>query len=152
MDKKEGVFQKNTNKPRPLLVDPHFLSDLIAELSADRTKAADCTKAAVVKDVGISYLPAFMGIPHLHARFIVEMARVLAFGAIKYGVDNWKKAPEPEVRDIYLNALIRHVLAYAKGDLHCAKDGQYHLAQIAVNAMFLFYFDSIGAAYEPTDV
>lgn len=134
MDKK-NEFQKNMDKPVPLLVDPHFLSDLIGELSVD------CVKASGSKNVGISYILAFEGIPHLHARFIAEMARVLAYGAQKYGVDNWKKAPESEARDIYLNALIRHVLAYAKGNEYNYEEGQYHLAQIAVNAMFLFYFD-----------
>ena len=145
MDKKKE-FHKDMNKPVPLLVDPYFLSDLIGELSVD------CAKAAASKNAGISYIPAFEGIPHLRARFIAEMARVLAYGAQKYGVDNWKNAPESEARDIYLNALIRHVLAYAKGNLHNYVEGQYHLAQIAVNAMFLFYFDKIGKAYEPADV
>lgn len=149
MDKKEVVFQKKTDKPRPLLVDPQFLSDLIAELSADCAKAT-----AGARNVGISYLPAFMGIPHLHAKFIAEMARVLAYGAQKYGADNWKRAPESEVRDIYLNALIRHVLAFAKGNWYNYEDGQYHLAQIAVNAMFLFHFDDLEDTpdNEPTDV
>lgn len=143
---KKFEFHKDMDKPRPLLVDQYFLSSLIGELSVD------CVKAADSKNAGISYIPAFEGIPHLHARFIVEMARVLAFGAEKYGADNWKRAPQTEARDIYLNALMRHVLAYARGNLQCSKDGQYHLAQIAVNAMFLFYFDKIGKAHEPTDV
>ena len=145
MDKKIE-FHKDMNKPEPLLVDPYFLSELIGELSVD------CVKAAASKNVDISYIPAFEGIPHLHARFIAEMARVLAYGAQKYGVDNWKNAPESEARDIYLNALIRHVLAYAKGNQHNYVEGQYHLAQIAVNAMFLFHFDKTGKACEPTDV
>ena len=142
---KQNEFHKDMDKPRPLLVDPYFLSELIGELSVD------CVKAAASKNVDIFYIPAFEGIPHLHARFIAEMARVLAYGAQKYGVDNWKNAPESEARDIYLNALIRHVLAYAKG-IRYSNDGQYHLAQIAVNAMFLFHFDKIGIPYEPADV
>lgn len=145
MDKK-NEFHKDMDKPKPLLVDPYFLSGLIGELSVD------CVKATASKNVGISYIPAFEGIPHLRARFIVEMARVLAYGAQKYGVDNWKKAPESEARDIYLNALIRHVLSYAEGSQYNYVEGQYHLAQIAVNAMFLFYFDQIGKADESTDV
>ena len=145
MDKK-NEFHKDMNKPRPLLVDPYFLSALIGELSVD------CVKAATVKNADIPYIPAFEGIPYLHAGFIAEMARVLAYGAQKYGIDNWKKAPESEARDIYLNALIRHVLAYAKGHQHNYVECQYHMAQIAVNAMFLFYFDRIGKTDEPADV
>ena len=131
---KQTEFHKDMDKPRPLLVDPYFLSALIEHLTHD----VDRVKAAA-------------GVQHLQADFITEMARVLAYGADKYGSDNWKRAPESEARDIYLNALIRHVLAYAKGDQR-SKEGQYHLAQIAVNAMFLFHFDSLGRCNEPTDV
>lgn len=145
MDKK-NEFHKDMDKPRPLLVNPYFLSELIGELSVD------CVKATASKNVGISYIPAFEGIPHLRARFIVEMARVLAYGAQKYGADNWKNAPESEARDIYLNALIRHVLSYAEGNQHNYVEGQFHLAQIAVNAMFLFYFDKIGKPHAPADL
>ena len=142
---KQTEFHKDIDKPRPLLVDPHFLSELIGELSVDYVKATTS------KNVDISYIPAFGGMPYLHARFIAEMARVLAFGAKEHGENNWKKAPEAEARDIYLNALLRHALAYAKG-IRYSNDKQYHLAQIAVNAMFLFHFDKIGIPYEPADV
>ena len=139
MDAKKE-FYKDVDKPMPLLVDPYFLGRLVEQLSYD------------AKNEGETYIMAASGVQHLSADFIVEMARVLAFGAKKYGANNWTQAPRAEARDIYLNALIRHVLAYATGDQHCVKDGQYHLAQIAVNAMFLFYFDKIGKAYEPADV
>ena len=139
MDAK-NEFHKDVNKPMPLLVDPYFLGRLVEQLSYD------------AKTEGETRIMAASGVQYLSADFITEMARVLAFGAEKYGANNWKQAPMAEARDIYLNALLRHVLAYAKGDRRCDKDGQYHLAQIAVNAMFLFYFDKIGKAYEPTDV
>ncbi len=139
MDAKKE-FYKDVDKPVPLLVDPYFLGRLVEQLSYD------------AKNEGKTRIMAASGVKYLSADFIVEMARVLAFGAEKYGASNWKQAPRAEARDIYLNALIRHVLAYAQGDQHCAKDGQYHLAQIAVNAMFLFYFDKIGKADELTDV
>ena len=136
---KQTEFHKDMDKPRPLLVDPYFLSNLIKHLTNDAKMALPAIKNAAP------------GVQYLRADFIVEMARVLAYGADKYGSDNWKRAPESEARDIYLNALIRHVLAYAKGDQR-SKEGQYHLAQIAVNAMFLFHFDSLGRCNEPTDV
>ena len=137
---KQTEFHKDIDKPRPLLVDPHFLSRLIEQLSTD------------AKNEGETHIMAASGIQYLSADFIVEMARVLAFGAEEHGENNWMLAHSTEARDIYLNALLRHVLAYAKGNQHCVKDGQYHLAQIAVNAMFLFYFDKIGKPYEPADV
>ena len=137
---KQTEFHKDIDKPRPLLVDPYFLGSLIAYLTHDAKTAVSSSKTAAT------------GVKYLRADFIAEMARVLAYGAQEHGSDNWKKAPESEARDIYLNALLRHALAYAKGNQHCVKDGQYHLAQIAVNAMFLFYFDQIGKPYEPADV
>ena len=138
MDKK-NEFHKDMNKPIPLLVDPYFLSSLIEHLTHD-------------VEMPLHSISAWPGIQHLQADFITEMARVLAFGAEKYGADNWKQASQTEARDIYLNALLRHALAYAKGYQYSVNDVQYHLAQIAVNAMFLFYFDKIGKADELTDV
>ena len=146
MDAKKE-FYKDVDKPVPLLVDPSFLSSLVEQLSYDAK-----VMSPPFKNEGETHIMAASGVQYLSADFITEMARVLAFGAEKYGASNWKQAPRAEARDIYLNALLRHVLAYAKGNQHCAKDGQYHLAQIAVNAMFLFYFDKIRNAYEPTDV
>ena len=139
MDAKKE-FYKEVDKPMPLLVDPYFLSRLVEQLSYD------------AKNEGEAHIMAASGVQYLRADFITEMARVLAFGAEKYGANNWMLVHSIEARDIYLNALLRHALAYAKGNQHCVKDGQYHLAQIAVNAMFLFYFDKIGKACEPTDV
>jgi hypothetical protein len=139
MDAKKE-FYKDVDKPMPLLVDPSFLSSLVEQLSYD------------AKNEGETHILAASGVQYLRADFIVEMARVLAFGAEKYGANNWMRAHSTEARDIYLNALLRHVLAYARGEQHCDTDRQYHLAQIAVNAMFLFCFDKIGKAYEPTDV
>ena len=146
MDAKKE-FYKDVDKPVPLLVDPYFLSSLVEQLSYDAKMMP-----APINNEDKTYIRAASGVQYLSADFITEMARVLAFGAEKYGANNWKQAPRAEARDIYLNALLRHVLAYANGNQHCAKDGQYHLAQIAVNAMFLFYFDKIGKAYEPIDV
>lgn len=139
MDAKKE-FYKDVDKPAPLLVDPYFLSSLVEHLSYD------------AKNEDQTHIMAASGVQYLRADFITEMARVLAFGAEKYGANNWMLIRSTEARDIYLNALLRHALAYAKGDQHCVKDGQYHLAQIAVNAMFLFYFDKIGKPHAPTDV
>ena len=139
MDAKKE-FYKDVDKPAPLLVDPYFLGRLVEQLSYD------------AKNEGETHIMAAAGVQYLRADFITEMARVLAFGAEKYGEDNWMRVHSAEARDIYLNALLRHALAYAKGNQHCAKDGQYHLAQIAVNAMFLFYFDKIRKACELADV
>ncbi len=143
----KNEFYKDVDKPAPLLVDPGFLSSLVEHLSYDAKSVPP-----PIKKEDKTYIRAASGVQYLRADFITEMARVLAFGAEKYGANNWKQAPMAEARDIYLNALLRHALAYAKGNQHCVKDGQYHLAQIAVNAMFLFYFDKIGEACELADV
>lgn len=125
--KEVPVFYKDTdNKVRPLLVDPWWLNMLIEVLTCDEN-AGMVVKAAP-------------GLKFVDPIFLVEMARVLAFGALKYGADNWRHAPVEEAGTIYSEAMLRHVMQHLKGNMH-SNDDLYHLAQVAVNAMFLFYFE-----------
>lgn len=64
---------------------------------------------------------------------------VLMFGAKKYAPDNWKKVPNRRQR--YVDALIRHSIAYAKGEKIDVECGKSHLSCIGCNAMFLFWMD-----------
>jgi Domain of unknown function (DUF5664) len=40
---------------------------------------------------------------------LLDVGHVLAYGAVKYGVDNWKKIDIPD----HLDHALRHILAYA---------------------------------------
>jgi len=71
--------------------------------------------------------------------FIEEVAKVMTLGAQKYAPNNWKYVEDAESR--YLAALYRHLNAYHKGEKIDPESGLSHLAHIACNAMFLFWFD-----------
>lgn len=69
--------------------------------------------------------------------------RVLMEGAKKYSRDNWKKCDNPKR---YEDALVRHVVAYIKGekydDIRKGGDGLPHLAHAICNCLFLEWFDN----------
>lgn len=54
-----------------------------------------------------------------------ELAKVLTFGAEKYAPDNWRK-----VDDLtrYVDATMRHISAYRKGEKLDGESGLHHLA------------------------
>jgi hypothetical protein len=75
---------------------------------------------------------------------IIEgIADVLTFGAEKYGANNWKKGNDAENRDRIYAALMRHLLAYRKGEHFDEESKLPHLYHAACNIMFLDYFDRI---------
>lgn len=65
---------------------------------------------------------------------IVELAKVLSFGAKKYAAHNWRGGLK-ESR--ILAALLRHTLAYMGGEDLDPETGLPHPAHIMCNAMFL---------------
>ena len=62
----------------------------------------------------------------LQWRAVDRYARVLTFGAAKYGRDNWKLVPN--LRRRYLAACLRHVVAYVSGEKTDAESGEHQLA------------------------
>lgn len=74
---------------------------------------------------------------------VEEVVRVLMKGAEKYTPDNWKKCDDTKR---YEDALMRHVIAYIKGDkideVSQGGDGLSHLAHAVCNCLFLMYFDN----------
>lgn len=62
------------------------------------------------------------------------VAEVMAFGAAKYGRSNWELCEEP-LR--YLDAAMRHIDAYAAGDICDTESGMPHLWHAACNIGFL---------------
>ena len=71
--------------------------------------------------------------------FEQAMAQVLTHGAKKYGADNWKQVEKAKQR--YTAALQRHLNEYRHGYLYDTESQCTHLAMIAVNAMFLQWFE-----------
>jgi hypothetical protein len=77
----------------------------------------------------------------LEPLFLQELAKIMTLGEKNHpkvnGESSWRLV-EP---DAYLKALLRHIQAYRLGERIDQDMGTHHLAHIAVNAMFLFYFD-----------
>lgn len=69
--------------------------------------------------------------------FIMDGIRVLMFGAENHGAENWKKLPD--LRRRYLNAMFRHITAYAMGEDKDKETGLSHMSHIFCNAMFLHW-------------
>jgi len=71
-----------------------------------------------------------------------QVARNLTIGLKKYPErNNWKKVDNAEER--YLDALYRHLEAHRKGEVFdpdSSVPDMYHLAAVAVNALFLLEF------------
>jgi len=72
--------------------------------------------------------------------FIIGTAEVLTFGAKKYEAENWKKATGKDIAR-YEGAILRHLMAYRKGEKIDPETGLSHLYHISCNTMFLAYFD-----------
>lgn len=62
------------------------------------------------------------------------VVRVLEFGKLKYGRDNWKLGLD---KDEIVDSLMRHLVALSKGEQLDLESGLHHSAHIATNAIFL---------------
>jgi hypothetical protein len=67
-----------------------------------------------------------------------DVARVIEYGARKYSLSNWMKVHPDRYRD----ALLRHVLAYLRGEAKDQESGLPHLAHAICNCLFLEWFDN----------
>lgn len=71
-------------------------------------------------------------------RALAKVVEVLEYGAGKYRAHAWAEVESAE--DRYKEALLRHVAAYASGELVDPESGKSHLAHVACNALFLLHF------------
>ena len=67
-----------------------------------------------------------------------EIVKVLQAGAVKYLPDNWMRVPNAIER--YREALLRHVIADANGELIDKDYGLLHLAHAGCCILFLIWF------------
>ncbi len=75
----------------------------------------------------------------LDSDFITEMGKIMHVGAQKYGEFNWKKGLSGEKGGI--NHAFQHLADY-NADKPCDYGPrETHLAQVAINAMFEFFFE-----------
>lgn len=72
----------------------------------------------------------------------IETARAMANGAKKYGPYNWR---DTEVRvTVYLEAILRHVMAYMDGEETAEDSGIDHLAHAAAGLAIIFDARAVG--------
>jgi hypothetical protein len=72
--------------------------------------------------------------------YMIGVAQVLTFGAEKYEPYNWQKATDEDIERIK-GAMLRHQMAYMKGEQKDPETGLNHMYHVGCNAMFLAYFD-----------
>lgn len=66
---------------------------------------------------------------------LLAVAGVLTFGAQKYGRDNWHQVENLETR--YMDAALRHINAYQRGEQLDPESGENHLAHAVCSLMFI---------------
>ncbi len=70
---------------------------------------------------------------------VIEIIKVLEYGAKKYAPDNWQKVPHSRTR--YFDACQRHILAWWDGEKTDPESGLPHLAHAACCLLFLMWGD-----------
>lgn len=75
-----------------------------------------------------------------HPKALAIIAKVLDYGAERYGRDNYRKVPGLEKR--YPAAIIRHLFAHLRGEKLDPESGLPHLAHIACSVLFLLEVDN----------
>jgi hypothetical protein len=87
---------------------------------------------------------------------LLAISRVLTFGAKKYSPDNWKHVVGAKER--YLDAMLRHILAYNSGEILDQESGENHLAHAGCCLLFLLDASETGLVFpeekssQPTEV
>ena len=71
---------------------------------------------------------------------MASVVRVLMFGAKKYAPDNWMKIERP--RERYVDAMLRHAVARAGGEVVDPESGEPHAAHVVCCALFLIWHDA----------
>lgn len=70
---------------------------------------------------------------------LIQVIRVLEFGAKKYAVDNWKTVPDARTR--YVDAAMRHIWAWFLGEKTDSETGISHLAHAVCCLLFLMWLE-----------
>lgn len=64
-----------------------------------------------------------------------ELWRVLGFGAVEYGPNNWHQVED--LRNRYVAAALRHINSFRQGKTLDVKSGLHHLAHAVCSLMFV---------------
>jgi hypothetical protein len=86
-------------------------------------------------DPGLKYDDDKLRMDLLPPKSIEELAKVLTYGAEKYGDNNWQNVESHR----YNAALLRHLFAWMGGEERDGESGIHHLSHVLCNAAFLTY-------------
>lgn len=78
-----------------------------------------------------------------------EIAKVLTLGAQKYEIDNWKRVEDGKQR--YMDAMLRHINAFQRGEINDPEFGTHHLAHAACCLLFILDADVSGIPLAPKE-
>lgn len=70
---------------------------------------------------------------------IIEVIKVLEFGAKKYAPNNWQLVPDAQTR--YYDAMQRHIHAWRGGERNDPETELHHLAHAGCCVLFAMWFD-----------
>lgn len=101
-----------------------------------------------IVDSGIKHDAEKLRLSLIPTQLIEGVGEVMTFGAKKYKKDNWKNLDNPER---YLDALMRHLEAYRRGEEFDEETGLPHMAHLATNAGFLLWFDEERTGWREED-
>lgn len=122
---------------RPRAQGPFGYPDQEPQEVEAEVRAREAPPAQHAKDPGKKFdggKPRLWLIPGV---VLLEIAKVLTFGADKYGADNWQLVKDSKAR--YGSALLRHFYAWQGGEERDPETGFYHLSHVGTNACFLIY-------------
>lgn len=74
----------------------------------------------------------------LPLELVEDVVKVYTFGAEKYAENSWQNLDDGYRR--YKAALLRHIVAYEKGEVTDPESGLPHMAHAAWNALALLHF------------
>ena len=92
---------------------------------------------------GLKYDTGKIPLELLPPEALTEIAKVLAFGAEKYGCHNWRKGM---AWSRLVGAILRHLFAWMQGEDKDQESGLSHLAHAGCDILFLLTYEinSIG--------
>ena len=82
----------------------------------------------------------------LPPKSILEVGKVLTYGAEKYDAENWRKVPDLQNR--YTSAALRHIFAHIDGESDDEETGLSHLAHAMCCLLFKLEDELIGKSEE----
>jgi hypothetical protein len=128
----EGV-KHDAGKPRIRFIPAKIRKDIIAIQITQHPSERDLCLALESDDYerGAAMVCYRMDLPVSGA--LLEIAKVMEYGANKYGNENWKGV-EPYR---YIDAAWRHIAAHYSGETYDRESGFDHLAHIGANFVIL---------------